>query len=272
MIRSMKKMKNQNFMFILILIIFSCKKENISKIEEDSKLKEKFITEFTNYQTEIEFNFATWNGVCGSYHSCQKHRLRLIPGIESGDKYFYSIEKSALFLGQIPCYDTLLYTQWQQIQGYYRYSFEEKRGLYQDINDLNPKVLMDFNCQVGDTIIMDESSFTSIIVTSISSVTIQNIDFPKIIGRVVSFSKTGLPNPEFKPEDASHIKLLELTPFSCNPFWYGGILNDIIDDGWNPGYNWCVALNSYNLIEVITMSCTNSLTNSEYYKHGFYIL
>ena len=262
-------MKYNNLVSILILVLFSCKKESISKIEE-VPIKEKFISEFTNYQTQIHFDFHSSDGVCNLFYSNQKHKLRLIPGIESGDKYFYSIEKSALFIGPSPCSDTVLNTPWQQIDGYYRYSFDEKKALYyQDVNDLNPKVLMDFNCHVGDTIIMDQSSFISIIVTSISSETIQNIVFPKIIGRVVSFSKTGNPNPEFKPSDANQNALLALTPFSCNPFWYGGDLNDLIQDYWIPTQSCQLSLP--NILIQTAMSCNNSLTNSVYYWHGLYI-
>jgi hypothetical protein len=259
-------MKYNSLVFMLILVLFSCKKESINKIEE-IPVKEKFISEFTNYQTQLDFHFKSWNGGCGSIDSYQTYKLRLKAGFETGEKYFYAIETSSLFTG--PCF--LLNTPWTQIDGYYRYSFDEKKALYyQDINDQNPKVLMDFNCQVGDTIVMDQSSFTSIIVTSISSETIQNIVFPKIIGRVVSISKTGQPNPEFKPSDANPNKLLALTPFSCNPFWHGFNLNGILHDGWYPP-GFCISFTTPNTLIEAAMSCNNTLTNSVYYWHGLYI-
>lgn len=252
---------------IIVLMLFSCRKETNPNIEK-AQVNEKFISEFTNYQTQLDFHFITWDGGCGSINSYQTYKLRLKAGFETGEKYFYAIETSTLFTG--PCF--VLNTPWRQIEGYYRYSFVEKKAFYYTgIHDSNPKVLMDFNCQVGDTVVMDQASFTSIIVTSVSSETIQNIVFPKIIGRVVSISKTGQPNPEFDPsKDASHSKLLALTPFSCNPFWYGFNLNDILHDGWYPP-GFCIQFTVPNILSEAAMSCNNTLANVPYYYHGLYL-
>ncbi len=254
---------------IIVLILFSCRKESNPNIEK-TQVNEKYISEFTNYQTQLDLHFqsvqiAGFNLLINSY---QTYKLRLKEGFQSGGKYFYAIETTTLFTG--PCF--LLSPPWSQIDGYFRYSFDDKKALYySDTSDSNPKVLMDFNCQVGDTIVMDQSSFTSIIVTSVSTETIQNIVFPKIIGRVVSISKTGQPNPEFDPsKDASHSKLLALTPFSCNPFWYGFNLNDILHDGWNPP-GFCVQPETPNFLTEAAMSCNNTLSNASYYTHGLYI-
>lgn len=253
----------------LLHILFSCKKEVISvpvKEAVEQSNQETFIPEFIEYNQELTVCVGGWAGGCQGSSQFHSHGIRLLEGLEYNGMYFYSIETSLIRYNEC---DTFYNSGWQSLNKYYRYSFDEKKSFeYSSIYDSVPELLFDFNCVVGDTLLINQDKLARMVVTDVGQLTINGVNFPIVKGQIVSFCRYGTETGNYDDISTGCAKIV-LTPFSPNPFWTGYSLNSTFDLPWSND-QFCVEVTAASVFQ-LGMRCQNMLNNQSSYNYGFLV-
>jgi hypothetical protein len=256
------------FIPFLVIFLFGCKKEvhKVPDSEQDEQIdSEVFIQGFTEYSNNLIVSIGGWAGGCQGASQFHSHGIKFSEGIEYDGKYFYSIETNLTWFNDC---DTLYYSDWQLLNKYYRYSFDENKSyVYTTVDDNAPELIFDFNCIAGDTIIINQDKLAKFHVTYVGEQLINGIDFPVVRGKIVSFSRYGSAAPNDNEISQGSPEIV-ITPFSPNPFWSGSSLNSVFDMPWSND-QFCVEVTGVS-VYYLSMRCTNLLNNQLFYNYGFH--
>lgn len=260
-------MKNFTFIFFAF-VLFSCHKIEPSKDEtnvNENNKTECYIPEFTNYVSDLTVSLRGWDGLCGGSSLYHTNSIRFQAGFMHNDNYFYSIQKKIIRSNDC---DTLESGNWQTLNVLYRYSFTEKKALiYSSVTDSLPEVLFDFNCTIGDTIMLNSERQIRMRVTNVDQQIIQGISFPMVRGTIISYSNSGIPSPlDYDLEVSSEITI---SPFSPNPYWMGTTLEPLFQIPWS--YNeFCQNVGAV-MFYYLTANCKLPANGQEIYSVGIYL-
>ncbi len=181
---------------MLTITFLSCKKEEVSEplVDEVStenatdelahctELPEQFIEDFSLFQQEIGITL-TAHSECSYEKMNQRFRFKMAPHVEAGGKFFYQYKKRSEYNYSRDPY----LTDWAAIPGLYRYDYANKIAyLYSNIDDSDPRVLMDFNKEVGDSVLLGNSFYGDIyfVIDAKEAEFFEEIPFPKMFGRI----------------------------------------------------------------------------------------
>jgi hypothetical protein len=220
------------------LTILSCRKDEVIlinlPIEEIEQPKEQFIDAFSNYTAEQEITINSHPEGDGPVYSItQKFNYKMYPSVEQGGNFLYKITKYSQYL-----YDNNPYTiSGTEIMGYYRYDFKNKISYhYNSIEDQNPRIVLDFNVNIGDTIILDYNSYANtpiqFVVEEVGNELIDEILLPKISGYYIR-------NYELPNQTNYHTSI---TPIFPNLFFIDNNFNYYLHHDWqHSNFNYTYA-------------------------------
>jgi hypothetical protein len=264
-------MKNFTF-FLFTLILLSCHKVEPPKDVtngEDNIDNEYFISGFTDYVTNLTVGLSGWDGLCGAPNLFLTSSIRFQYGFNHNNNYFYSIQKKIIKSNDCVVLDS---GNWQTLNVLYRYSFSDKKALiYSSVNDSFPEVIFDFNCSIGDTIMLNQERQIRLKVTNFDQQIIQGISFPLVKGTLISYSNTGIPSPLDYDLEVSSSPTNEITisPFSPNPYWTGYSLTTLFQTPW--GYNDFCQNVSAVMFSNLTANCKSQTAEQEIYSFGIFL-
>ncbi len=217
------------YFLFLLLIIFSCKKKEISPLEESiSESLELFNSDFTQFERSYTSYYRLFFA-CGEGEYFRNIHCKLGQGFYLNNQYYYSIftkweEYSRNSLSSSTFYKT---GDWEIQNKQYRYDPITKIAYLITNNDVNhPKILFDFNCNVGNTILLDSVFQIQLKVTSIQNETLSGSNaFPVIRGKIVRFfyNSTQTPNGTVHPFSEGEVIV---SPFLPHPTWFSKTLGE----------------------------------------------
>lgn len=240
-------MKNSLIIILSVTFLLACKKESVEppipeKLETEAQ-KEQIIHAVENYEWGIRVGIVD-RGLSTFYNYHQEFNFRLKPGFMHENKAFYNYQKKSEY--SFPNDDDL--ENWTDIPGLYRYDFDNKISyLYADVNDANPKILMDFNRKIGDTILIEDK--VNVVLANAP------VDIFFVVKRVLKKEIDGVVLPALEGAFCtSHPDIIE-PRFADDIFIYPLYPNPIIIDGSfqdYTSYDWDAELGRLDLIKALS--------------------
>jgi len=210
--------------------LFSCRKDEFPSPEiETSTDPAKLQAD----QYDRNFLFTAWQMIgqnnSGGYKGTEvtitdyctiNYRLR--QGFQIGHKYFYKIEKKWQWVFSEYWFEWDQWgenysdsSNWYTMSHLYRYDPNTKTALlYDDENDLDPQIIMDFNLNVGDTYYLDEEHDLRFVVVSKTDIDSDDIEYPVLCGYIESSN-------DYAQLYHYSSELFYFSPFNPNPLFLG---------------------------------------------------
>ncbi|MEX1002415.1 MAG: hypothetical protein WDZ35_09915 [Crocinitomicaceae bacterium] len=238
-------MKNAAVTFLTIITLLSCKKEEVIEPEQGQIFtnknvgKERHEPKFGDYESELKIQLGSANS-CNNPHSFISiaYHYKLEEGVMNNENYFYHLYRKTDYLYP----NNYQVQEWHNTGILYRYDYQNKKAyIYSSLNDPSPKLLMDFNLEVGDQIEIPESG-SKFNVDSVGSELINGQQYPLLYGHLIIEPYEKRSGPSNAPYNIrenhsqwyENVKSsIQLSPYYPNPLYFDHTMDYYWSHDWS---------------------------------------
>ncbi|NOQ72982.1 MAG: hypothetical protein GQ574_13315 [Crocinitomix sp.] len=176
---------------ILFISIISCDKEIDAPIEIEETATdetscdtctERFMESFSTVSAKTRLTIVN-QGFTSRNTISQVFNYKLTPAAEADGAYFYKIQRKVKCYYDIGAYEI----DFEDSPGFYRYDYENRKAYhYANLTDESPVLLMDFNHEIGDSIVIGERAGEPIVFVVFEKETflLDGYPMPKLKGHI----------------------------------------------------------------------------------------
>ncbi len=145
------------FPLALLFLVLSCDKDDdiiMQDKPQESVVEETYTPDFQEKETQLRVSIKTSAGIGQPTTMSQYFNFKLGKGFSENGQYFYELCKKSDY----KYIEGAKSFPWTETELLYRYDYtNQKSYFYEGVNDPDPKLLMNFDLELCDTILLDSS-------------------------------------------------------------------------------------------------------------------